>query len=148
MRLWGVGCGRRAEEQELPLLRARAEAVGFLCLPQPLLRPGVHAITCKFCRAASACGKLCPDMCLQESQTCACKRVSSKRVSSNSDCHGGAQTFCEKCCSRHLARPTRFKSQDDADAADWRCPICTRFTLSLLLLRPATAFPASPDTAP
>ena len=33
------------------------------------------------------------------------------------------QMFCENCCKRHLNRPTSFKGQHDACAADWRCPI-------------------------
>mmetsp|Transcript_20967 Transcript_20967/g.69948 ORF Transcript_20967/g.69948 Transcript_20967/m.69948 type:complete len:578 (+) Transcript_20967:2-1735(+) len=36
------------------------------------------------------------------------------------------QKFCDKCCKLHLHNPTHFKSQDDADRLDWRCPVCTR----------------------
>ena len=36
------------------------------------------------------------------------------------------QMFCENCCKRHLGRPTSFKGQQDANEADWRCPICTK----------------------
>jgi len=42
------------------------------------------------------------------------------------------QTFCENCCARHLAKPTNFQCQDDADKADWRCPICTRMCCCVL----------------
>jgi len=36
------------------------------------------------------------------------------------------QMFCENCMKRHLGRPTSFKGQPDASAANWRCPICTK----------------------
>jgi len=36
------------------------------------------------------------------------------------------QIFCENCCVRHLGKPINFKSQADADAIAWCCPLCTR----------------------
>ncbi len=36
------------------------------------------------------------------------------------------QMFCENCMKRHLGRPTSFKGQQDASAANWRCPICIK----------------------
>jgi len=36
------------------------------------------------------------------------------------------QMFCENCCKRHLGQPTSFKGQQDAWAANWRCPLCTK----------------------
>mmetsp|Transcript_25459 Transcript_25459/g.84211 ORF Transcript_25459/g.84211 Transcript_25459/m.84211 type:complete len:638 (-) Transcript_25459:136-2049(-) len=36
------------------------------------------------------------------------------------------QMFCDKCCKNHLNSPLSFRSQQEADKCEWKCPLCRR----------------------